>query len=157
MRVTACKKSNRTFGGWSPSPADVSRLFRDGGAAGVCYCATGLAEPIAACMQKLGTSLVSVTLGAIEEPTDCTVHVSAAVLGQRRWVRVEGENRDRATFYGVDVVVAAHGASLTPYYEGFNGIPKGGRGDGEEGASEEMLREWSTLPSEVRSFLGERP
>ena len=157
MRVTACEKSNRSFGGWSPSPADVARVFRDGGAANACYCANGLIQPIEACMQKLGTSLVSVTLGALDEATDCTIHVAAAELGQRRWVRVEALNRDRATFYSVDVVVAVLGTSLAPYYEGFNGIPKGGRGDGGEGVSAEMLRDWPTLPAELRSFLGERP
>ena len=156
MLVADCKKSVEPYGAWIPSQAVVADVFRMSGASNACYCASGLVRPVEACMKKLGTSLVEVTIGTPDDPTDCTVHVSAAEWGLLRWVRVEADNRDLATFYSVDVVVSVQRQSVAPYYEGFNGLPKPGEWQGEEGVSEQMRAEWGGLPDELRAFLGER-
>jgi hypothetical protein len=151
-RVETCQKATGNLGSWTPTKQEMQQIVQL--AKGACYCAADLDTPVQACVRMQATSTVSVKVGLMGEPTDCTLNIRAAEWKGRRFVHVEAVNRDMATFYTTNQVVEQIDKGFRPYFSGFNGVP----GDtdiaaGGEGVSPEMKRDWPTLAPELKAFF----
>jgi len=122
----------------------------------VCYCTNGLSAAAKQCAEQQKTGLVRFTVGDANDEVDCTVTVSAAESGKRRWLRVHADNRDQATFYFVLTLDEIESSKVLPYFEGFNGMQEPVR-RGAEGVSPTLAKDWPSLPAPLKDWMREAP
>lgn len=151
--ISQCSARKAT-GAWEPTKAEIGAALKLGG--GLCYCAKPIEKAALTCMDSAKAPLVSVTVGKLEDPTDCTVTVTTFASGGRHWVRMLADNRDRATFYAVEVIALVEGETATAYYEGFEPLTDELARNGAEGVSVRLQSEWSKLPDDVKAWLTTR-
>jgi hypothetical protein len=150
--LAACAKHTGNLGGWAPTPDEMAAAMKLAGS--ICYCAGEMHAQARTCATRVKASTISMTVGRLRDPTDCTIAISAVSANGRRWIVIDATNRDVATFYGILSVVEQGAAGLTLYYQGFNGVPSDAEvAAGAQGVSPEMKRDWPTLPQDVRAAL----
>jgi hypothetical protein len=154
--LVTCEAYKDNPGTWAPSPRETVAVMQLVGS--VCYCASHLEVPVETCVRRVKSGTVKLQVGKEDEPTDCTITISAASWKGRRWVVVDAFNRDRNTMYSTLTLYEHSATGFRHYYQGFNGLPndeavrKGGEGG--EGVSPEMRRDWPTLPPALRAAFG---
>lgn len=153
--VSTCAKADPAskparIGAWTPSEKDVAAIF---GASSACYCASDLDALARDCMRKAKTSIIEITIGKPDDPTDCSVTVSAAESKGRRFVRLDAINRDVATFYSTITIDEVVGGARKNYIRGYNSIEESSIVAGESGVSKELQSEWSKLPNDLQGWI----
>lgn len=151
-RLTHCERAPNGFGSFTPTPDELTRVIR--GRAGVCYCTDGLAAAAKKCAEQQKTGLIRFTVGDENDAVDCTLTVSAAESGKRRWLRLHADNRDQATFYFVLTLDELDSSKVVAYYEGFNGMEEPIRA-GAKGVSPSLARDWPNLPAPLKKWMRE--
>jgi hypothetical protein len=151
--LTACEKIDGAPGAWTPTPRELAGAV--GVAGGLCYCAGALEEQALACAKKVGAGALRFTIGAYDDPTDCTVRVvPVASKGERLFV-MAADNRDLATFYAVLAIVEQRATGATAWFRGFNDMPSDAEiAAGARGVSPAMRAAWPKLSPEARTAIG---
>jgi hypothetical protein len=153
--LTTCERSLGSFGAWSPTQQELVDAMKVADA--ICYCATDVHVPAQTCAGRLSATTVKLQVGKQDDPTDCTITITAAEHKGRRWVVIDAFNRDVATFYSILSIVERTAGGFRRYYQGFNGLPdEKSLREGAEGISPEMKRDWPGLPRALRAAFGER-
>ncbi len=154
--VSRCEPHDGKLGNWTPSRKELmvaAPLLN-----GSCYCASGLIEAIDGCAQKINSGQLSLTLGTLGDPTDCSLTVGAAELGARHFLRIYAFNRDQATFYSIITVVELKGDKAELYYQGFNSFDPPGTTDLDpKQHSAALVKDWPKLPQSFKDWLGKDP
>lgn len=163
--ITECRASAASYGGWTAPPEVLARAVGTIGKT-LCYGYWELAPQrveasVKACASKAQTSSSSFQ---IPEPDGgCTVEVSTAKHGERRWVWVRstyargaevGDQQDIVELRGDSFVEYAH------YWQCGQWSEEATKPDGlakQEGPSAAMRADWASLPEDLRVFfcLGE--
>jgi hypothetical protein len=151
--LATCESVTSNFGAWTPTVPEMTEAMKSAG--GVCYCAENLYVPAEACAKRVGASTLKVGVGKQDDPTDCTITISAVSWKTRRWIVVSAFNRDQGTFYGVVSIQERTAKGFETYFEGFNNLPSDGEiQQGAQGVSAAMKRDWPALPADVKNALG---
>jgi hypothetical protein len=152
--ISSCTAQPITVGAWKPTKAEIAPALKLGD--GLCYCAKPVEKPVLTCMDSAKAPLVSVTIGAQGDATECTVHLASAEFGGRRWLRMLADNRDGATFYQVEAIVEITAGGPIAWYEGFEPLTDAMVQKGEEGVSPQLRADWAKLPADAKVWLTTR-
>ncbi|MFO0619284.1 MAG: hypothetical protein U0414_42240 [Polyangiaceae bacterium] len=149
---------------WQPSARDVVAVVRNtrsmgGSESGGCYCVVGIAAAVSACAAKVGTGAVQMQIGKEGDATDCTLSVEGFKSSDgRKFVRLNAQNRDQATFYGTLIVHELINGKSDYYVGGFNTIEASlftlpASDPDADLASARARAEWPTLPADLKTWL----
>lgn len=106
-----------------------------------CYCVDDLPALVNQCMAQVGSGSVKLTVGTLDDPTDCTLSITSAEGGGRRFARFHADVRDVATFYATISVHEVRGGKTERIFDGFNDLDTA------------QVKGWSKLPPAIQSWM----
>lgn len=108
-----------------------------------CYCVDDLPALVDQCMTKAGSGSVKLTVGTLDDPTDCTLTITSADVSGRRFARFKADVRDVATFYATISVHEVRAGKTERIFDGFNDVDPA------------EVKGWSKLPEPIQRWMKE--
>jgi hypothetical protein len=147
-----CNAVGENVGAWRPTLDDVIGAARATGA-GACLKGKHMAEALAACARRTGTTTVEISLD-VPRFTACQPKVRSLEWNGRRWVKISVFMGEGATFFGMDFILELQGGRFLSYYEGDQNAAEACTGRASEWKTPSAMRaDFMVFPKHVKDFF----